>query len=286
MPNEPTAPFIPAPQSTPLQVAPLSALIELEQNRTGLQAYLPPGGKWLPLSDDAYTILKGEPPSEPNQTAQYRSALADMFTNALQVPNLGFLAGSGTSLGPVGGPSMGYLWNQAMCEPSSDALTEAAAIVMAKVRYPSGSTNIEHFLSQCDAYLSFNDDLQVQHFVSDAKAVILDACSTFLQTPQSDISAYRHLLQKLARRRVRDLRLKVFTTNYDMCFETAASDLGMVATRPIIVFDCLLLAMRAFISVRSLHQKWRMTARKSTNLTGTLSAFNRQKSAKSCLSHC
>jgi hypothetical protein len=32
----------------------------------------------------------------------------------------------------------------------------------------------------------------------------------------------------MARRRVRDPRLKIFTTNYDMCFETAASNLGMV----------------------------------------------------------
>lgn len=229
MPNEPATPVAPVPPPAPLQVAPPPPPIALEQNRTGLQAYLPPGGEWSPLNDHAYTILNGEPPTEPNQTAQHRSALADMFANALQVPNLGFLAGSGTSLGPVGGPSMGHLWSQAMCEPASGTLTQAAASVMGKVRYPNGSTNIEHFLSQCDAYLSFNDDLQVRNFVSEVKAMILDACSTFLQTPQSDISAYRHLLQKLARRRVRDPRLKVFTTNYDMCFETAASDLGMVA---------------------------------------------------------
>ncbi|WP_223813391.1 hypothetical protein [Pseudomonas caricapapayae] len=124
---------------------------------------------------------------------------------------------------------MGHLWSQAMHESATGNLTQTAASIMNKVRYPNGSRNIEHFLSQCDAYLSFNDDVQVSDFVSNVKAMILESCSTFLQTGESDISAYRHLLQKLARRRVRDPRLKVFTTNYDMCFETAASDLGMVA---------------------------------------------------------
>lgn len=226
MPNEPATPVAPP---APPQVAPTAPPFPLMQDRMGLLAYLPPGGEWLPLNDQAYTVLKGEPPTDPSQMSQYRSSLADMFSVALQVPNLGFLAGSGTSLGPVGGPSMGYLWSRAMCEPDNETLTPAAATVMDKVRYPNESPNIEHFLSQCDAYLSFNEDPEVREFVSSVKAVILGACSTFLHTAQSDISAYRHLLQKLARRRVRDPRLKVFTTNYDMCFETAASDLGMVA---------------------------------------------------------
>lgn len=49
-----------------------------------------------------------------------------------------------------------------------------------------------------------------------------------LSCGNSDISAYTLVLRKLARRRTRDPRLKVFTTNYDMCFETASSDLGMM----------------------------------------------------------
>ena len=122
------------------------------------------------------------------------------------------------------------LWERSMCTPGSGDPTEAAARVMDVVRYKEIiNPNIEHFLSQCDAYLAFNKDVTVEGFVSEVKAVILDACSAFLRAPNAEISAYRQLLQKLARRRVRDPRLKVFTTNYDMCFETAASDLGMMA---------------------------------------------------------
>jgi len=205
--------------------------VELDANRKGLQAYLAPGASdWAPLNEQAHIVLKGAPPSDPARIVSNRTALSDMLAAALQVPNLGFLAGSGTSLGAPGGPSMWDLWKRSMCTPGSGEPTEAAARVMDVVHYKETiNPNIEHFLSQCDAYLAFNKDATVEEFVSQVKAVILDACSAFLRAPTADISAYRQLLQKLARRRVRDPRLKVFTTNYDMCFETAASDLGMMA---------------------------------------------------------
>lgn len=197
----------------------------------GLQAYRPPGAaEWLPLTENARQVLKPTPEVDDELIRRNRAALADMFTAALQVPNLGFLAGSGTSLHPVGGPSMWELWQQAMCEKGSDDLTHEAKYVAGVVRYTERTApNIEHFLSQCDAYLAFNEDLRVGAFLHQVKTVILRACSDFINLPSSDISAYEFLLQKLARRRVRDPRLKVFTTNYDMCFETAASRLGMVA---------------------------------------------------------
>ncbi|WP_336849424.1 SIR2 family protein [Pseudomonas juntendi] len=205
--------------------------VELDANRKGLQAYLAPGASdWAPLNEQAHFVLKGAPLSDPGRIVSNRTALSDMLAAALQVPNLGFLAGSGTSLGAPGGPSMWDLWKRSMCTPGSGDPTEAAARVMDVVHYKETiNPNIEHFLSQCDAYLAFNKDATVKEFVSEVKAVILDACSAFLRAPTADISAYRQLLQKLARRRVRDPRLKVFTTNYDMCFETAASDLGMMA---------------------------------------------------------
>jgi hypothetical protein len=58
--------------------------------------------------------------------------------------------------------------------------------------------NIEEFLSRCDAFLQVNKDTDVSNFVGDCKKVILDP------------------------------RLKIFTTNYDLCFERAAGDLGLV----------------------------------------------------------
>ena len=57
--------------------------------------------------------------------------------------------------------------------------------------------------------------------------MILDKCSGFL--PTDKLEAHKTFLHRLSRRRVRDQRLKVFTTNYDLCFERAASELGGVA---------------------------------------------------------
>ncbi|MNZ36149.1 hypothetical protein D3C78_535620 [compost metagenome] len=218
-----------APPAPP--IVPMPPPIPLSADYKGQQAYLPPGAtRWMPLTVAASKVLNMTEEVDESLVLSNRSTLADMFSAALQVPNLGFFAGSGTSLAPVGGPSMWELWRLAMCEPGSNDLTQDAVHVMEKVRYlERAAPNIEHFLSQCDAYLAFSPDPVVSSFVNRVKALILRACSDFLELPTSDISAYENLLQKLARRRVRDPRLKIFTTNYDMCFETAASRLGMVA---------------------------------------------------------
>ncbi|MGT2455472.1 SIR2 family protein [Cupriavidus basilensis] len=200
----------------------------------GQQAYRRPGeSQWLALTEDAYRLLyKTDEYDEgaKDRVRSHRSAVNELLSGALQYSNLGFFAGSGTSLGEAKGPSMWQLWTAAMCTADTGAaLTDAAAKVCERVHYEERKDpNIEHFLSQCDAYLAFSQDAEVQAFIVEVKAKILTLCSSFLQDGASDISAYRHLLQKLARRRVRDPRLKVFTTNYDMCFETAASDLGIM----------------------------------------------------------
>ncbi|MDA6239272.1 hypothetical protein OSK14_24960, partial [Escherichia coli] len=84
------------------------------------------------------------------------------------------------------------------------------------------------FLSNCEAYLAFHDDEEVLNFLNKVKTIILDKCRSFIDDGNCDLSAYINLLQKMGRRRVRDPRLKVFTTNYDLAFETAASELGMM----------------------------------------------------------
>lgn len=211
----------------------ISPSAPLDVKFEGMLAYRQPGNeKWLSLSPGAHELLAAKDEDgipAPDRTATNRSAVNDALYGSLQYANLGFLAGSGTSLGPAGGPSMTKLWSEAMCKgKSSNELTDAASAACQAVRYlPDGPPNIEHFLSQCDAYLAFDNDEKVTSFVVEVKREILKQCTTFLTDGLSDITAYQHLLQKLARRRVRDPRLRVFTTNYDMCFENAAADLGI-----------------------------------------------------------
>lgn len=46
---------------------------------------------------------------------------------------------------------------------------------------------------------------------------------------REQLAAHQTFLHRLSRRRARDSRMKLFTTNYDLCFESAASNLGLVA---------------------------------------------------------
>ena len=153
-------------------------------------------------------------------------ALSCFLQKALQLPNLAMFAGSGTSLGKPGGPRMLDLWNESM--EVNGKLTDLATEICTKLKYDSEDKNIEHFLSRCDAYQYVFNDAQVSEFVSQVKRNVLRQCSDFLNDPKSDIKSYNDLLRKMARRRVRDPRLKIFTTNYDMCFENASSNLGMM----------------------------------------------------------
>ncbi len=65
------------------------------------------------------------------------------------------------------------------------------------------------------------------NFLNEAKQKIHEKCSDFLV--QATISPHKTFLHRLSRRRTRDQRLCVFTTNYDLCFERAAIEVGNVA---------------------------------------------------------
>lgn len=128
----------------------------------------------------------------------------------------------------VGGPSMRDLWTLCVGEPASDE----AKPVLAKVNYGHVETerNIEDLLSRCDAYLQlFRDEAAVSDFRGRAIAAIVQRCSAVGGRAGHDLGPHKELLRRLARRRARDPRLRLFTTNYDTCFEQAAGELGLVA---------------------------------------------------------
>lgn len=97
--------------------------------------------------------------------------------------------------------------------------------------------NIEAFLSRCEAYLEIHTETSVQEFIKKCKRIILEKCSDFLLDRTSGewkdrkLGGHGVFLHRLSRRRVRDPRLKIFTTNYDLCFERAA------ALKSLIVID-------------------------------------------------
>lgn len=164
--------------------------------------------------------------------------LKALLLSSLQMQHVVVLAGSGTSLGPITrGPSMTKLWDYCVnSNPNSGKTKRIASVVAAKVIDEIGyevateRENIEALLSRCEAFLQVKPSEDVAAFITASKKVILEKCSEFINPADStQLAAHQTFLHRLSRRRVRDSRLKLFTTNYDLCFETAAGRLGLVA---------------------------------------------------------
>jgi len=154
------------------------------------------------------------------QARRAKDELKNVLLASLQMQHVVVLAGSGCSQS-AGGPSMQDLWNGAVGEvPTADKTA-------LKVNHDLEEQNIEAFLSRVEAYLQVNQDADVSAFLDSSKQVILDKCSGFLDPEK--LETHKTLLHRLSRRRVRDQRLRVFTTNYDLCFERAAAELGGVS---------------------------------------------------------
>ena len=159
---------------------------------------------------------------EKEEVAEAKDELKNTLLASLQMQHLVVLAGCGCSQS-AGGPSMLDLWNFAVGEKPTVKATEIAA----RVNHDLADKNIEAFLSRVEAFLQVKEDTAVRSFLDSSKQVILDNCTAFLDPAK--LGAHKTFLHRLSRRRVRDQRLRVFTTNYDLCFERAASDLGGVA---------------------------------------------------------
>ncbi len=166
-----------------------------------------------------------------------KEELKNFLLSSLQMQHVVVLAGSGTSLGQVAkGPSMWALWDYCVnANPGSGAaprtVSQVAANVIAETGYDVATEkeNIEALLSRCEAYLQVKSSEDVTTFVISSKKVILEKCSEFIDPADaSQLAAHRTFLHRLSRRRVRDSRLKLFTTNYDLCFEIAAGRQGLV----------------------------------------------------------
>ena len=189
------------------------------ERKTVTSAFRAPGaGDWRELVAENATDK-----NQQDETRKAKDELKNVLLASLQMQNLVVLAGSGCSQS-AGGPSMRDLWNGAVSEEPTDEAKATAA----KVNYKLTDANIEALLSRVEAFLQVNEgDNAVEGFLNSSKQVILDRCSAFLYADRLD--AHKVFLHRLSRGRVRDQRLQVFTTNYDLCFERAAAELGGVA---------------------------------------------------------
>lgn len=200
--------------------------------------FAPDSAVWKELRP---AIPPGTDPSEEQKVLTAaktaKEDLKNFLLSSLQMQHVVVLAGSGTSLGPIAkGPSMWTLWDYCVnANPGTGTAVRTvgpeAAKVISEIGYDvtSEKENIEALLSRCEAYLQVKSSLDVTAFITASKKVILNKCSEFIDPSDANqLAAHRTFLHRLSRRRVRDSRLKLFTTNYDLCFETAAGRQGLV----------------------------------------------------------
>ncbi|MDY6457402.1 hypothetical protein SKM57_10565 [Acinetobacter faecalis] len=111
-------------------------------------------------------------PYEKDSNEQQANDLSDLKTKlktALQMPNIMVLAGSGTSLGKVKGPSMSNLWTSCIEDPVRK--TDADKII-AQIEYDlskPNNKNIEEFLSYCEAYQQIKECPELKDFLVKSK---------------------------------------------------------------------------------------------------------------------
>ncbi len=185
--------------------------------------FLPPNStKWQEIETDS------EEQEKKIACDQNKKALNELLLSSMQMQNIIVLSGSGTSLGNAGGPSMSDLWES--CTKENGEYSELAKKIFSKVNYDVSDdtkVNIEEFLSLCEAFLQIDGNCkEVIDFAEHCKKKILESCN--FSSTEDSLDGHKTFIHRLSRRRVRDSRLKVFTTNYDTCFENAAGQQGVV----------------------------------------------------------
>ena len=185
--------------------------------------------------------------SSEDKQKEYKSLLYKSLNQILDAENIIVLAGSGTSLTfntDVNhiAPSMTDLWDY--CENKNSNVfnkikeytnyNDFAKKWTDESDQEHISKDIELLLSRCDTFLSLqnlsNRRLnELKSFVKDATLEILN--KTNFTGNILDAKSWEHhtkLLRVLGKRQPKQKRLKLFTTNYDLAFETAASNTGMI----------------------------------------------------------
>jgi NAD-dependent SIR2 family protein deacetylase len=170
------------------------------------------------------------PQFEDQALVEAKRALSDV----LRCSNLVVLSGLGTSLcvGPFqqGGPkapTMWDLWQQVKIKQDAAALAVLPLgptfdQLLEIVGHPQERADIEALMSRCRLAESFLTDpakSEVVKFVALAEEHIIAATSfVFTNHP---LPVHTEFLRRVARRPQRKSRAKIFTTNYDRCFEEA-----------------------------------------------------------------
>lgn len=164
------------------------------------------------------------------ENAENVRRLNQFISDILLSENLIVLTGLGTSLSATKedkavAPKMSDLWKAV-----KDKDTKKFESVIKKVKYDSNSSgeNIELLLSRCQLFQKLEPSDDIKSFLQAAEEIIVNLCDFVDDTAK--IEAHEMFLRKVARRSARLPRTQIYTTNYDLCFEKAASRTRFIVT--------------------------------------------------------
>ncbi len=208
-------------------------------------------GKWLAWEDQE---------ADPDDASSRRIAGAkglvnEVLTQSVHATNVLTLLGSGASFCAKNAdarqaPGMGDLWHAArtkVCDENLANHSDFDSVVLEVIGTlppedggKRRAGNIENLLSLCKMKLELMEVrateaeradpaspiTRLKTFITKAEGAILEKVDFVSQ--MTELPAHKGLIQKFAKRAVDKHRVKLFTTNYDLCVEEAASRLGVV----------------------------------------------------------
>lgn len=146
--------------------------------------------------------------------------------------NLLMLSGAGSSM-DVGGLSMGQLWSEAEKHFKINNV-DGFKIIRDTVKYTAGMNDLEALLSQIDGFSRFAGDNEItignkKYKLSEVKEELFEIIKKHctISKPE-DKFPHKVFLDKLLQRKQTNPRIKIFTLNYDLLFEYAATEVNAV----------------------------------------------------------
>lgn len=189
----------------------------------------------------AYTKKEWLEPTKGSQISGSKDVERDIATEQIQrslsevirCQNLVILSGLGTSLCLYDetdpprpkAPTMTDLWEKVRSKYTEGKSKGDWNKLCESVRYTGGTENIEELLSACKIAENFLRDSELknlQDFIALAEKEIRRAVNFLTRT--DTLPVHSAFLKKIARRSSGKGRAKIFTTNYDLCFERAAKE--------------------------------------------------------------
>lgn len=174
--------------------------------------------------EDKTKTLVGEDEENPKQVLlnYFYNKAHDVLVNALMAENILILAGAGASMCD-GGPDRSGLWKKIVEKLTEEKLKE----IKNTIGFPADSEDAEAFLSRIELYLDLNpSDKTITKAKLDIINTVVEVCDL-----KSEAANHQKFLKAVlsASARANSSRPKIFTTNYDMEFETAAQKIGAIS---------------------------------------------------------